>query len=73
MDEKSTITFEVEFDKFGLSLSKVLETIEITLIEKFLSENEWNKAKAARLLNIERTTLGEKCKKFGLMHKPSEH
>jgi transcriptional regulator of acetoin/glycerol metabolism len=35
-------------------------------IEKMLSRHNWNIARTARLLNIDRTTLHKKIKKLGL-------
>jgi len=71
---KTVITFEVEVDpKFGVDLPAILRTIEVTLLEKYLRECGWNKSKAARLLNIERTCLHEKTKRLGLNNRPSEH
>ena len=43
-----------------------LQEIERLHIEKMLSGNDWNIAKTARLLKIDRTTLHKKIKKFGL-------
>ena len=45
---------------------QTLQEIERLHIEKMLERNEWNIAKTARLLNIDRTTLHKKIKKFGL-------
>ena len=43
-----------------------LQEVERIHIEKMLQKNDWNIAKTARLLNIDRTTLHKKIKKFGL-------
>jgi transcriptional regulator with PAS, ATPase and Fis domain len=45
---------------------RTLQEIERLHIEKMLSRNDWNIAKTARLLQIDRTTLHKKIKKFGL-------
>jgi two-component system response regulator HydG len=45
---------------------QTLEEIERRHIEKMLSRHDWNVAKTARLLKIDRTTLHKKIKKFGL-------
>jgi transcriptional regulator of acetoin/glycerol metabolism len=43
-----------------------LQEMERIHIEKMLQRNDWNIAKTARLLNIDRSTLHKKIKKFGL-------
>jgi DNA-binding NtrC family response regulator len=43
-----------------------LQQIEKLHIGKMLEQNDWNIAKTARLLHIDRTTLHKKIKKFGL-------
>ncbi len=43
-----------------------LQEVERIHIEKMLQRNDWNIAKTARLLNIDRSTLHKKIKKFGL-------
>ncbi len=43
-----------------------LQEVERIHIEKMLQRNDWNIAKTARQLNIDRTTLHKKIKKFGL-------
>ena len=43
-----------------------LQEVERLHIEKMLDRNNWNIARTARLLNIDRTTLHKKVKKFGL-------
>ncbi|MDH3851744.1 MAG: sigma-54 dependent transcriptional regulator [Deltaproteobacteria bacterium] len=43
-----------------------LQEVEKSHIEKMLQRNDWNIAKTARLLNIDRSTLHKKIKKFGL-------
>jgi two-component system response regulator HydG len=45
---------------------QTLQDIERSHIEKMLSRSDWNIAKTARLLKIDRTTLHKKIKKFGL-------
>lgn len=46
--------------------SQTLEDVERFHIEKMLERHDWNIARTARLLNIDRTTLHKKIKKFGL-------
>ena len=43
-----------------------LQEVERLHIEKMLDRNNWNIARTARILNIDRTTLHKKVKKFGL-------
>lgn len=43
-----------------------LQEVEKMHIEKMLQKNDWNIAKTARLLSIDRSTLHKKIKKFGL-------
>ena len=43
-----------------------LQEVERLHIEKMLQRNDWNIAKTARLLNIDRSTLHKKIKKFAL-------
>ena len=43
-----------------------LQEVERLHIEKMLQRNDWNIAKTARLLNIDRSTLHKKIKKFDL-------
>ena len=43
-----------------------LQEVEKSHIEKMLQRNDWNIAKTARLLDIDRSTLHKKIKKFGL-------
>ena len=45
---------------------QALQEVERLHIEKMLQRNDWNIAKTARLLNIDRSTLHKKIKKFGL-------
>lgn len=50
----------------GLSLKKVVNDFESTLIQKALDKTGWNKNRAAHLLKLNRTTLVEKIKKMNL-------
>ncbi|MGH8262890.1 MAG: sigma-54 dependent transcriptional regulator [Steroidobacteraceae bacterium] len=51
----------------GLDLRDHLSTIELTLIRQALSESGGTVAEAARRLRMQRTTLVEKLKKYGLV------
>ncbi len=46
--------------------AQTLQEVERLHIEKMLERHDWNIAKTARLLNIDRTTLHKKIKKLGL-------
>ncbi|WP_415890211.1 sigma-54 dependent transcriptional regulator [Neptuniibacter sp. SY11_33] len=62
----------VELDKLpedGLDLKKHLETIEQRLLEQALVVNDNVVARAAETLNIRRTTLVEKMRKYGMQRK----
>ncbi len=48
----------------GVSLNDVVRSVEKRMILKSLEKTSWNKQKAARLLNVKRTTLIEKIKKY---------
>jgi sigma-54 specific flagellar transcriptional regulator A len=52
----------------GLDLREHLLTIERQLIEQALQRSRGTVAKAARLLNLRRTTLVEKMRKLGMTH-----
>lgn len=47
----------------GLSLNRAVEELEKSLISQALVRTEWNKNQAAKLLDLNRTTLIEKIKK----------
>jgi transcriptional regulator with PAS, ATPase and Fis domain len=48
----------------GVSLNDVVRSVEKRMILKSLEKTSWNKQKAAKLLNVKRTTLIEKIKKY---------
>jgi len=48
----------------GIALNDILKSIERKYIMQSLEKTSWNKQKAAKLLNIKRTTLIEKLKKM---------
>ncbi|MHC4480258.1 MAG: helix-turn-helix domain-containing protein, partial [Planctomycetota bacterium] len=43
-----------------------LQSMEKRLIARVLDENNWHKARSAELLGINRTTLWQKIKRYGL-------
>jgi DNA-binding NtrC family response regulator len=49
-----------------MSLKKALEIPEKKLIKQALQSNHWNRQKTAQVLDINRTTLFKKMKKYGL-------
>lgn len=53
----------------GVDLKEHLELIEKSLIEQALSRNSGVVARAAETLQIRRTTLVEKMRKFGIQRK----
>jgi DNA-binding NtrC family response regulator len=59
-----SLPFELFLPEEGLDLDVCIRTIERELIEQSLSRTNGNKRQAARLLNLKRTTLIEKWKKF---------
>jgi DNA-binding NtrC family response regulator len=60
-----------EFVGEGVSLDEAVRDFEKRLILDALEKSSWVKAKAAKLLNIKRTTLVEKIKKQNLTEKAS--
>jgi transcriptional regulator with PAS, ATPase and Fis domain len=66
----SALTFipPVDFPDAGVDLTNTVEQLERDLIERALSRTGGNKAAAAMLLKIKRTTLVEKLKRLPMMH-----
>ena len=56
----------LEFPKAGLDLREYLANIEQTMIRSALDEADGTVAQAARLLNLRRTTLVEKLRRYSL-------
>ncbi len=50
----------------GINLSEAVRNYEESLIRQALKEADGNKSQAARMLNMKRTTLIDKCKKLGI-------
>jgi len=59
-------SIEVKIPKDGIVFDQAVEEYEKKLILQALAETNWVKTKAAKLLNINRTTLIEKMKKKNL-------
>jgi DNA-binding NtrC family response regulator len=57
------------FELEGGNLKDVMREPEKKLILAALDANKWNRAKTARALNLSRTTLYQKMKRFGLDYK----
>jgi transcriptional regulator with GAF, ATPase, and Fis domain len=62
----SMLSFNYEIAESGLDLAAIIEEIEIKIIGSALARSGYVKAKAASLLKMNRTTLVEKMKRFGL-------
>ncbi|MGD8375926.1 MAG: sigma-54 dependent transcriptional regulator [Acidobacteriota bacterium] len=62
----------VRIDEGGISLDRVLSDFEGRLVYQALESSNWTKTRAARLLNIKRTTLIEKMKRLGIPLKNRE-
>ena len=50
----------------GLNLKEYLADLEVSMIEQALSKNDWVVARSAELLEMRRTTLVEKMRKYNL-------
>ena len=68
---RSALPGEEEFIEEGVSLDEAVRDFEKKLILDALEKSSWVKARAAKLLNIKRTTLVEKIKKQNLTEKAS--
>lgn len=56
----------IELPQAGVELLPLLEQIELSLIEQALKRCEGNKTQAAALLSLNRTTLVEKMRRYGM-------
>jgi len=54
----------------GMDMAETMEQLESSLIRQALDKADGNKAQAARLLGLNRTTLVEKVKRLGLRDEP---
>jgi sigma-54 specific flagellar transcriptional regulator A len=52
------------FPEEGIDLERYMEGVELMLIKRSLERTQGNKVRAARLLNLKRTTLIEKLKRL---------
>jgi len=55
------------WDREKIDLEKILKDIEQSAIKWALEKSGYNQTKAAQILNLKRTTLREKMKKYGLI------
>lgn len=67
--ELSGIAPEVCLPVEGADMDKTLDEVEKSLLRQALAEMDGNKTKAAYHLNIQRTTLIEKLRKFGMLER----
>jgi DNA-binding protein Fis len=65
LDAKSVIL--AQFKRFPLYMDVLFEEIECALIKWIMKECEGNCHKAAKMLGLNRTTLIEKRKRYGLL------
>jgi len=63
----------VRIEGDGIYLDKVMADFEGRLVFQALDTTNWTKTRAARLLNIKRTTLIEKMKRLGIPLKDGRH
>jgi DNA-binding NtrC family response regulator len=63
----------VRIDGEGISLEQVMSDFEGRLVYQALESTNWTKTRAARLLQIKRTTLIEKMKRLGIPLKNGRH
>ncbi len=56
----------IEIPNEGMDFNSAITACEDSLLTKALQKTNWNKRRAARLLNLNRTTLIEKIKKKGI-------
>ena len=61
---------KLEFQTYPLSELETLEEVEKNYIARVLAETDYNKNVAAKILDLPRTTLWRKLKKYGLTEKP---
>lgn len=58
--------FSFQFQSEGMPTGRTLEDVERVHIERILRETEHNLSRAARILDIDRTTLYNKLRRYGL-------
>jgi DNA-binding NtrC family response regulator len=68
--EEAALSSAVTLPENGVDLGEFIANIERELIQRSLERTGGNKGQAARLLNLKRTTLVEKLKRFGRSGNP---
>jgi two-component system, NtrC family, response regulator HydG len=58
--------FQLQRDSSPSAAGRSLDDVERAHIEKILQESDWNLSRAARVLGIDRTTLYNKLRRYGL-------
>jgi two-component system response regulator HydG len=58
--------FQLRVASTGAETGRTLEEVEKLHIRKVVEETAWNLSRAARVLDIDRTTLYNKLKRYGL-------
>jgi two-component system response regulator HydG len=58
--------FSFQFQSGGVPTGRTLDDVERVHIERVLRETDHNLSRAARILDIDRTTLYNKLKRYGL-------
>ena len=58
--------FDNDSDVTGLTLNEAVEVFEKKLLIKYLDEYNWHKSRVAQVLDVNRRTLFNKMKKYGL-------
>lgn len=64
---QTKISSDSEFSNFSITVPKTMDEVEKEYIRFILSKTSSNKAEAAKLLGLKRTTLIMRMKKFGLL------
>lgn len=62
------ISAQIHMPDGGIDLRDHLNELEIDLIRDALNECDWVVARAAKMLNLQRTTLVEKIRKYSIVH-----
>jgi two-component system response regulator HydG len=64
--QPAAFPFQIRSAPVDTGSGRSLEEVERRHIEKILEETAWNLSRAARVLDIDRTTLYNKLKRYGL-------
>ncbi len=66
-DPEHRVDYSGEIPDRGFCLSDEMASFEKSLINQALNQTDWVKNRAAKLLNVNRTTLLEKMKRYGIV------